>query len=148
MISQLAHLISTFFYLGYVPKMPGTVTSAVVALLLFFLPTLPFTVSFTLLVVLVFTGIWAAGYTAHQMGIDDPSCIVIDEVIGMCAALLFLHKVWWVYLAAFVVFRILDITKPLFIRSLECLPGGFGIVMDDLAAGLISGAVVLLLACL
>ncbi len=73
----------------------------------------------------------------------DPSKVVIDEVAGQLAALLILAPVgWWSVLMAFVLFRVFDVLKPLGIRRLEQIPNGWGIMLDDLAAGLLAAAVI------
>lgn len=72
----------------------------------------------------------------------DPSKVVIDEVAGQLAACLILVPVeWWSMLAAFVLFRVFDVLKPLGIRRLEAIPNGWGIMLDDLAAGLLAALV-------
>ena len=73
----------------------------------------------------------------------DPSKVVIDEVAGQLAALMLLSPVdWWSLLAAFLLFRLFDIVKPLGIRRLESIPNGWGIMLDDLAAGLLAAGVI------
>jgi phosphatidylglycerophosphatase A len=85
----------------------------------------------------------------------DPGCIVIDEVAGQilaCAAIPLVPAIaagggrtWWPWLAAFVLFRLFDIVKPGPVRRLQVLRGGWGVVMDDVAAGIL--AAVILAAC-
>ena len=73
----------------------------------------------------------------------DPSKVVIDEVAGQLAAFLIIAPVeWWSMLAAFVLFRVFDVLKPLGIRRLEAIPNGWGIMLDDLAAGLLAAVVI------
>ena len=73
----------------------------------------------------------------------DPSKVVIDEVAGQLAAFLILAPVeWWSLLAAFLLFRLFDIVKPFGIRRLEAIPNGWGIMLDDLAAGLLAAVVI------
>ena len=73
----------------------------------------------------------------------DPSRVVIDEVAGQLAAVLILTTVsWWSMLAAFLLFRIFDVFKPLGIRRLEDIPNGWGIMLDDLAAGLLAAVII------
>ncbi len=73
----------------------------------------------------------------------DPSKVVIDEVAGQLAALMILAPVeWWSVLAAFILFRLFDIIKPLGIRRLEAVPNGWGIMLDDIAAGLLAAIVI------
>lgn len=72
----------------------------------------------------------------------DPSKVVVDEVAGQLAAFLILAPVeWWSVIAAFLLFRLFDIVKPLGIRRLEAIPNGWGIMLDDLAAGLLAALV-------
>ena len=73
----------------------------------------------------------------------DPSKVVIDEVAGQLAALMLLSPVdWWSLLVAFLLFRLFDIVKPLGIRRLEAIPNGWGIMLDDLAAGVLAAIVI------
>ena len=85
-------------------------------------------------------------YVSNRVSSDedpDPSKVVIDEIAGQLAALLILANVnFWSLLAAFLLFRLFDITKPLGIRRLEAIPNGWGIMLDDLAAGLLAALVI------
>jgi len=87
-------------------------------------------------------GIWASGRTAQIVGKKDPGLVVVDEVLGQWIALAALPAwTWQGALAAFLLFRFFDITKPWPVRNLESLPGGTGIVADDLGAGIYAGIV-------
>ena len=89
-----------------------------------------------------FIGVYVSGRVSSDED-PDPSKVVIDEVAGQLAALLILANVnLWSLLAAFVLFRLFDITKPLGIRRLEAIPNGWGIMLDDLAAGLLAAVVI------
>lgn len=96
-----------------------------------------------LAVVALAPAVWAAGRLARESGRKDPRRVVVDEAIGqwitLAGAVSFVWKSW---VAAFLLFRLLDILKPPPVRQAESLPGGFGIVADDVAAGLY-GALVL-----
>ncbi len=81
-------------------------------------------------------GIPAAGVAARESGQEDPGFVVIDEVAGQCIALLGCPTDWAHALICLALFRIFDITKPYPVRKLEELSGGWGIVFDDVAAGL------------
>lgn len=80
-------------------------------------------------------GIPAAGMVARESGEKDPGFVVIDEVAGQLLALVFAPLRWQYLLASFILFRAFDILKPPPIGSLESLPQGYGIMLDDLAAG-------------
>ncbi len=144
-----ARLLATFFGVGSFPLVPGTAASAVAALgykLSLHDLSLPL---FALLVAgLFFVGTWSAAVHAAELGVPDPGRIVIDEVCGQLVALAFLPSDWTAVAAAFVLFRVFDIIKPWPIRRLERLPGGWGIMADDVGAGLaaaVVGRLVLLL---
>jgi len=89
-------------------------------------------------------GVWAAGVTAAAKNRKDPGLVVIDEVAGQWITIAGMVNPasWKSWLLAFLLFRIFDIVKPWPTRQLEALPGGTGIVMDDVMAG-VYGALVL-----
>jgi len=84
--------------------------------------------------------IWSSGRAQTYLGEDDGR-IVIDEVAGQLTALLFLPVRLDVGLVGFLLFRLFDIWKPVPIRALESLPGGSGVVADDIAAGVAANLV-------
>ncbi len=88
-----------------------------------------------LIVVVVAVGIPAATLEARRCGKKDPSHVVIDEVAGQLVTLIACPIVWHALLIGFILFRAFDIVKPPPVRSLERLPEGTGIVVDDLGAG-------------
>jgi phosphatidylglycerophosphatase A len=98
-----------------------------------------------LAIVATAVGILAADRTARALGAHDPGCVVIDEVAGQALALAFLPWSPAVAIMGFLAFRVFDIIKPPPARQLESLPGGLGIVADDLAAGLYANLAVRLL---
>jgi phosphatidylglycerophosphatase A len=138
-----AFAVATFFGAGYGKPGPGT-WGSVAALLLWaaFAFTLhPSTLTLTLaltigIVVATALGVPAATIVERESGITDPGFVVIDEVIGQWIALLGSPADWRHGLIALVLFRLLDITKPFPVRRFERLPGGWGIIFDDVAAGL------------
>jgi len=81
-------------------------------------------------------GVWAAGRAESLLGEKDPGCVVVDEIAGQMVALLFLPATAGVLLAAFLIFRVLDVVKPWPARRLEAIRGGSGIMADDLMVGL------------
>jgi len=142
----MSRILATWFGCGYLSKGPGTAGSlgglavAYVLHLLFGWPAWAYAV---LAAVFVAPAVWAAGAVASAAGSKDPQIVVIDEVLGQWLTLAGAASLsWGVWLAAFVLFRLFDIWKPAPVRRLERLPGGVGIVADDLMAG-IYGALVL-----
>jgi phosphatidylglycerophosphatase A len=134
-----ADLLSTFLGVGFLPVAPGTFASLIVAILYYFLAfRLGPLAYFGLVVVLFLAGVPAAAATARSMGRPDPRPIVIDEVVGQLLALAFAPAGWPWVLSGFLLFRIFDILKPFPIRRLERLPGGWGIMADDVLAGVFS----------
>ncbi len=123
--------------MGNLPGGPGTYASLAMVLLMGWLQPSPL----TLLGMLVFFTLAGWQSILHLLdGPDDPSWIVLDEMLGMGAALLLIPFSWKNYTAAFVLFRILDIAKPPGIRHLERVPY-LGILLDDLGAGLVAGGI-------
>ena len=86
--------------------------------------------------------IWVSHLYEKQTGLHDSKEVVIDEVVGFLVAMTWLPLTWQAFLAAFILFRIFDIWKPLFIGQLDRkVTGGFGVVMDDVAAGLVTNVI-------
>ncbi|MDZ3823017.1 MAG: phosphatidylglycerophosphatase A [Pseudoxanthomonas sp.] len=134
--------LATGFGSGLAPWAPGTAGSLVaLALWLAFLQAGP-SPALQALAVLLAIGpcVLAADWAARRLGRKDPGCVVSDELAGQWLALLAAPPAWPWWLAAFVLFRIFDIAKPWPMRALERLPGGLGIVLDDLAAGAYAAA--------
>jgi phosphatidylglycerophosphatase A len=92
--------------------------------------------------IVIALGIWASSVVARDLGRKDPQVVVVDEVAGFLVTMLPVREVSWLAVGlGFVVFRALDIVKPWPIRRFEALPGGWGIVMDDVVAGAFGAAV-------
>ncbi|HUU05736.1 MAG TPA: phosphatidylglycerophosphatase A [Patescibacteria group bacterium] len=136
-MKKIAILVATFFGAGHLPVAPGTWASLLTALIVFFTPlsTLPF-VFLALITAFVYAiGIPAAGICEKYYQKHDPRQCVIDEVAGQLVSLWFLPRQAGFYIAAFLLFRILDILKPYPINKSEALPRGIGIMTDDVLAG-------------
>ena len=151
MRSSTARLIATWFGGGYSPVAPGTAGSlAALALAWPLVRYAGWHPLWFLAPVLALTGpgIWAAGVTARESRQKDPQFVVVDEVLGQWLALAGARtmnlKSW---IAAFVLFRLFDIWKPPPVRQLERLPGGTGIVADDLMAGTYAALVLFAAGC-
>lgn len=149
MRNSLAASLATWFGCGYSPKAPGTVGAAAalaIAIVLAHYAGWPPLWFAGLAIAVTFPGIWAAEVTARRLKVEDPGLVVVDEVVGQWLALAGAARLnWKSFLAAFVLFRLFDIWKPAPVRQLERLPGGVGILADDLMAGLY-GALVLFVA--
>lgn len=137
----IARLISTWFYCGYAPAAPGTVGSAAAIAIAIAIHSYLTPVEFGILgVLLAIPGMWAAGVTANEVKSKDPQIVVVDEVVGQWITLAGASAFnWQSWLLAFALFRIFDIWKPAPVRQLENLPGGIGIVADDMMAGVYAG---------
>jgi len=138
-----AWTVATFFGAGLGKPGPGT-WGSVAALLIWAavawgVHPAPHTLLLLLLVGIALTlvlGIPAATIAARESGRKDPGFVVIDEVAGQWIALIGSRADWRHALIALVLFRLFDITKPFPVRQLENLPEGWGIVFDDVFAGL------------
>lgn len=142
----IAMPIATWFGCGYSPVAPGTAGSLGALLIAMFLAKYHgWRPSYfaALAAATLAPGIWAAGIAARHLGKKDPSQVVVDEVVGQWATLAGATSLnWKSWLGAFILFRLLDIWKPAPARQAEALPGGIGIMADDVVAG-VYGALVL-----
>ena len=145
-MDRLARLVATFFGSGFFPIAPATFASAIVAGILYLAGSdasghgHPL-VEGLIILALFPLSVWSAHVAERSLG-HDASPIVIDEVLGQMITLWFVPRTWPWILAGFLLFRLFDIWKPLWANDAQKLPGGFGIVADDVLAG-IYGAVVL-----
>ena len=139
-----AWTVATFFGVGFGKPGPGT-WGSVAAFLLWAAESMigrPVSTQTLLVGLLIWIGVTlilgipAATIVARESGRKDPQFVVIDEVAGQWIALLFCPADWRYGLICLILFRIFDITKPFPIRRIENLPAGWGIVLDDVAAGL------------
>jgi phosphatidylglycerophosphatase A len=128
-------LVATGLGIGQAPVAPGTVGSAAGVVLGWALGAMGWPVLAAGCLVVVAAGLWAAGAVARQLGRPDPGPVVIDEIAGQMLTLLGAPAEPRALVAGFVLFRLFDITKPFPARRVEALPGGSGIMTDDLVAG-------------
>ena len=131
-----AKLVATGLGSGYSPFAPGTAGSLVGVLLFLPLAGLAWPVQLATTTALTLVGVLAAGRAARLVGRKDPGLVVVDEVAGQWITFLALPFTPVTALAGFLLFRVMDILKPWPARDLERLPGGFGIMADDVAAGI------------
>ncbi len=139
----LPRVVATVGFIGYSPLAPGTMGSLAAALVFFLFP--PYLSAWTFsfgLAILFIVSIWSAqkmveaALRQSKAGKVDPQEVVIDEVMGMAVTLAFLPLSLQTIGIGFLLFRIFDIIKPFPARRSEQLPGGWGIVMDDMVAGI------------
>jgi phosphatidylglycerophosphatase A len=144
-MNRFAVFLATAGGAGYAPVAPGTAGSAIGVLL--YLLTWQWTLmeQFVLLSVVSAVGVWASTVAARHFGRDDPGAVVIDEVAGQLLTLTVSGGSLVAVSAGFLIFRLLDIVKPWPAGRFEHLPGGLGIMADDLMAGLY-GRIVLMAA--
>ncbi len=134
---RLAFAIATVFKAGYIPIAPGTVGS-IIGLLVFWLikDYTSFTIEMFVAAALFFAGVWASTIVEQVLERHDPGVVIVDEVVGMLVALMLLPPTITVMFLAFLLFRVFDIIKPYPARWCEQLSRGWGIMMDDVVAGL------------
>ncbi|MFQ5677424.1 MAG: phosphatidylglycerophosphatase A [bacterium] len=134
----VAHVLGTGLYTGYVPIAPGTAGSLLGLLLYWAIPASDSIFLSLVIAGLFVAGVWAASRIEKETGIQDNGIIVIDEIVGMLITVFLLEKkVLWMVMA-FLLFRFFDIVKLFPARSSERFPGGWGVMMDDVVAGIYS----------
>ena len=134
---RIGVFIATCAYIGYAPVAPGTFGSAI-GLAVFYAVRHrgSMAVEAATIVALLAIGLWSATEAEHHFGGIDPGPVVIDEVIGMLITLAFIPVNAAGAITGFFIFRLLDVVKPWPARRLEHLPGGFGVVLDDVMAAM------------
>ena len=145
-VDYVAKLISSGIFIGYIPLAPGTMGSLLAVILFFLLYGYVLNIFWIFLPVLYFLGVWTASYCEELWG-KDSGRIVVDEIVGMFVTLIFLPinvRIVWL---GFFIFRAFDIIKPPPIRWSERLPHGWGVMTDDLIAGIYANLVLRLIIC-
>lgn len=145
---SLNYFFATFLFSGYMPFAPGT-WGTLAGMFFWLLISINSNFNQILLILATFiTGILVSGSIEKKQDSKDPGFIVIDEVVGIWITLFFipneLHSNPFQLLMAFVLFRFFDITKIFPIKYFEKFKGGFGIMADDVVAGLMSGVIIYL----
>ena len=136
-VERVAEWVASLGGVGRCPVASGTAGSAVTAVAYLALPA-DALVQAAVIGLVTVLGWWTSGVYAAAAKDEDPSRVVIDEAAGMLIACFLLPKSFGWLLAAFLLFRLFDIGKWFPMKQLERLPGGWGIMADDLAAGLIA----------
>lgn len=134
----LHKLICTGMGLGLIPLAPGTfgaLGGLATGYLIKQCTNQPNVYIIILIIFFTLIGVYSSNKIIPEWG-KDPSRVVIDEVVGMWISMLFIPNNIIIMLTAFILFRLFDIYKPFFIRKFEALPRGWGIMLDDVAAGI------------
>jgi phosphatidylglycerophosphatase A len=138
---QIILLAVTGAGVGYLPWLPGTFGTCLAIPLSLALNQLATHALFSALIALLgFSAfaIWSSGKAAFTLGLKDPQVIIIDEITGFLIANFLNPSDLSSLIPAFILFRFFDIVKPFPANQFEKLPGGFGIVLDDMVAGIYS----------
>jgi phosphatidylglycerophosphatase A len=136
------HFLALGFGSGYTPRLPGTAGTLIGVLIYYPLHSVSHWIYLGLLAALALIGIWICGKTAADLGVDDHSAIVWDEIIGYLVTMIMAPDGWMWMVLGFILFRLFDIWKPWPISWADRLTGGVGIMLDDIIAG-IFGLVIL-----
>lgn len=129
-------VLATGFGIGWIPVAPGTIASLVIAILFWFFVPESGVLQYAIIFLLFLGTRFTLGFLVRKYGENDEPCIVLDEFLGMAIALFLVPKQWWLYLIAFLIFRIFDIVKPWPISWIEQrVRGAYGIILDDVMAG-------------
>lgn len=141
---QFHKLIATGLGIGYIEKGAGTVASLATCFFWYLFQSGSvngsFVIPLLITIIIIVMGIWSSNQVEVLWG-KDHNRVVIDEVAGMCIALFFLPVSIKYIFMGFILFRFFDIVKPLYIRKLESLKGGWGVMADDILAGIYSNLV-------
>jgi len=135
---RFIYITATGLYSGYSPWAPGTAGSLLGLLFFIIIPGFRDWILLAACMLFFFIGVWAASHVEKMENKKDASIIVIDEIVGMWISLLFIpssmHWIWW--MGAFLLFRIYDIIKPFPADQSQNWPVGWGIMADDVWAGI------------
>jgi len=134
--------LATGAHVGRIAFAPGTFGSLVGFPFVFLFSKAGWPVASVLTLILILFSVRVAHRAEQQLEVKDPGCIVIDEIAGMCVTMLAIPLTLTTGIAGFFLFRIFDVIKPPPARQMEkVLPGGWGVVMDDVVAGIMANIV-------
>ena len=144
-MNKLALSIATLGPIGTALPAPGTFGSFAALISGYFILSAGWIYMAIATFIALFVGIWAASVYEAVSGKKDASEVVIDEVAGQWSVLLITPLSPLGFLAAFIFFRLFDITKPFPVNKAEAIKGGMGVMADDMVAGLLAGACMIIL---
>jgi len=133
----LETIVTTGLGTGFAPIAPATVASALACVVLWFLPSVRDWPGLLLAFPFFFLGVWLATRGEQRYG-HDGRPIVVDELVGQWITLFFASQSLSIFIAAFFLFRLFDVWKPLGIRQSQQLPKGWGVMIDDVLAGVLA----------
>lgn len=137
----LTQFFASFFYLGYSPIAPGTAGTIGGVILFYLLSNFSLYIYISFLLGFIIFSVWVSTKASCIFGESDPKQVVVDEVCGYLVTMFLISPSLKNIISGFFLFRLLDIVKPPPVRSSERLPGGFGIVTDDVLAGIYANIV-------
>ena len=143
--NRFSKLISTMAYIGYFPFISGTIGSLIGTLTFYVLSTTTSIIYVCLIVMTTAIGLYASTAYEKLVNKKDPHEIIIDEYIGMLFSYIFLPFSFRLLIIGFALFRFFDIIKPYPIRKFEKLPGGIGIISDDIVAAIYTNIILRIL---
>ncbi len=130
-------IVTTGLGTGFAPIAPATAASALACVVLWFLPGARSWPGLLFVFPFFFVGVWLAGRGEQRYG-HDGKPIVIDELLGQWITLFFASSSLSTFIAAFLLFRLFDVWKPFVIRQSQKLPRGWGVMVDDVLAGVLA----------
>jgi len=133
---------ATGFGIGYIPKAPGTFATLFAALIWWYLPI---KISYIVGFFVIITALLVCGKAEKLFGLKDDQKIVIDEFVGYFVAVALLPKTSFVLISGILLFRLFDIKKPFFIKSVQKYKGGFGVLADDITSGILTNIILQIL---
>jgi phosphatidylglycerophosphatase A len=134
-LDNLVLFIAQGAYSGRIPFAPGTAGTIVGVLPVVLLRDAVYCWYALATALVAGIGVWAAGEADALLGTKDSPTIVIDEIAGFLVSMFLVPFTWWSVIAGFLLFRFFDILKPWPLKRLQDIPGGLGVVLDDLGAG-------------
>jgi phosphatidylglycerophosphatase A len=137
-------LYCTFFFLGYSPVAPGSVGTLGAVLVFYIISDLKSLLYFITIITVTIISIYITNKALKYYDSDDPGEIVIDEVCGYLFTMFLVPFSWTNVGVGFILFRLFDIAKPYPIRKIEKLKDGYGVILDDVLAGIYANIILLL----
>jgi phosphatidylglycerophosphatase A len=133
--------ITSLAYVGYIPIFPGTLGTFIALPICFYLNKLNLFPYIFILIAILVLGIYLCHLGERIYPYKDPPQIILDELLGYLVALFLIPFNLKNVIFSFILFRFLDIKKPLYLKNIQNLPGGIGIALDDIVAGVITNII-------